>query len=205
MKLPEVAVFDLGKVLVDFDYSIAARRLAARSTMPPADIQKSIDHSPLLVRYETGLLSREDFYSEIRAITGFLGDIEEFGSFFADIFSPMEEMIHLHARLRERGVPTFIFSNTNDLAISHIRRNFPFFADFDGYVLSYEHGSMKPQAKLYEVVERVTAKRGAQILYLDDRLENAEAGVARGWHVIQHHDPEASLRRVKQLGLLAVE
>lgn len=205
MKLPEVAVFDLGKVLVDFDYSIAARRIAARSTMPPADIQKFIDHSPLLVRYETGLLSREDFYSEIRTITGFLGGIEEFGSFFADIFSPMEEMIRLHARLCERGVPTFIFSNTNDLAISHIRRNFPFFADFDGYVLSYEHGSMKPQAKLYEVVERVTAKRGAQILYLDDRPENAEAGAARGWHVIQHQDPEASLRRVKQLGLLAVE
>ncbi len=202
MKLPEVAVFDLGKVLVDFDYSIAARRIAARSTMPPADIQKFIDHSPLLVRYETGLMSREDFYSEIRAITGFLGDIEEFGSFFADIFSPMDEMIRLHAQLREHRVPTFIFSNTNDLAISHIRRNFPFFANFDDYVLSYEHGAMKPQAKLYEVVERVTGKRGAQILYLDDRPENAEAGVARGWHVIQHHDPAASISRVKVMGLL---
>lgn len=202
MKLPEVAVFDLGKVLVDFDYSIAARRIAARSTMPPTDIQKFIDHSPILVRYETGLMSREEFYSEIRAITGFLGDIEEFGSFFADIFSPMDEMIRLHAQLREHRVPTFIFSNTNDLAISHIRRNFPFFANFDDYVLSYEHGAMKPHTKLYEVVERVTAKRGAQILYLDDRPENAEAGVARGWHVIQHHDPVASLRRVKELELL---
>ncbi|MBK7999781.1 MAG: HAD family phosphatase [Verrucomicrobia bacterium] len=202
MKLPEVAVFDLGKVLVDFDYSIAARRIAARSTMPPTDIQKFIDHSPILVRYETGLMSREEFYSEIRAITGFLGDIEEFGSFFADIFSPMDEMIRLHAQLREHRVPTFIFSNTNDLAISHIRRNFPFFANFDDYVLSYEHGAMKPHAKLYEVVERVTAKRGAQILYLDDRPENAEAGVSRGWHVIQHHDPAASIRRVKELELL---
>ena len=205
MTPPEVAVFDLGKVLVDFDYSIAARRIAARSTMPPADIQKFIDHSPLLVRYETGLMSREEFYSEIRAITGFLGDIEEFGSFFADIFSPMDEMIRLHAQLRERGVPTFIFSNTNDLAISHIRRNFPFFANFDAYVLSYEHGAMKPHAKLYEVVEQVTGRRGSEILYLDDRPENADAGVARGWHVIQHNDPAASLARVQELGLLPRE
>lgn len=202
MNPPEVAVFDLGKVLVDFDYSIAARRIAARSTMPPTDVQKFIDHSPLLVRYETGLMTREEFYSEIRAITGFLGDIDEFGSFFADIFSPMDEMIRLHQALREQRVPTYIFSNTNDLAISHIRRNFPFFANFDDYVLSYEHGAMKPHAKLYEVVERVTGKRGDQILYLDDRPENAGAGVARGWHVIQHHDPAASLKRVKELGLL---
>ncbi len=34
MDSPKAVVFDLGKVLVDFDYSIAARRIAARSSMP---------------------------------------------------------------------------------------------------------------------------------------------------------------------------
>lgn len=199
---PEVVVFDLGKVLVDFDYSIAARRIAARSTRPPADVQHFIDHSPLLFRYETGLMTREEFYREVRAATGFLGDIEEFAAFFADIFSPMPEMIELHTRLRRGGVPTFIFSNTNDLAIAHIRANFPFFARFDGYVLSYEHDAMKPQAKLYEVVERMTGRKGAQILYLDDRPENATAGRERGWQVIQHREPAASIARVTELGLL---
>ena len=202
MSHPEVVVFDLGKVLVDFDYSIAARRIAARSTMPPRDIQHFIDHSPLLFRYETGLMTRQQFFDEIRKTTGFLGDIDEFGQFFADIFSPMNEMIALHARLRQHGVATFIFSNTNDLAIAHIRRNFPFFANFDGYVLSYEHGAMKPEAKLYEVVERVTGRKGKQILYLDDRIENAQAGVARGWHVIQHQDAKGSAARIEELGLL---
>jgi len=202
MSRPEVVVFDLGKVLVDFDYSIAARRIAARSTMPPRDIQHFIDHSPLLFRYETGLMNREQFFDEIRKATGFLGDIAEFGQFFADIFSPMDEMIVLHARLRERGVPTFIFSNTNDLAIAHIRRNFPFFANFDGYVLSYEHGAMKPDARLYEAVERVTGRKGEQILYLDDRIENAQAGHARGWRVIQHQAAKASIAEVESLDLL---
>lgn len=199
---PEVVVFDLGKVLVDFDYSIAARRIAGRSGRSPAAVQHFIDHSPLLFRYETGLMTREEFYREVCAATGFPGDIDEFAAFFADIFSPMPEMIELHARLRRAGVPTFIFSNTNDLAIAHIRRNFPFFARFDGYVLSYEHGAMKPQAKLYEVVEEMTGRNGGRILYLDDRPENAEAGVARGWQVIQHADPEASIARVRELGLL---
>lgn len=202
MNTPEAAVFDLGKVLVDFDYSIAARRIAARSTKPPADVQHFIDHSPLLYRYETGLITRQEFFNEIVRTTGFQGGIEEFGQFFADIFSEMPPMIEMHARLRAHGVPTFIFSNTNDLAIAHIRRNFPFFANFDAYVFSYEHGAMKPTAKLYEVVEHVTGRKGGQILYLDDRLENAEAGVARGWNVIHHQTPEASIARVEELGLL---
>ena len=205
MSRPEVIVFDLGKVLVDFDYSIAARRIAARSTTPPQDIQHFIDHSPLLFRYETGLMTREQFFQEIRKTTGFLGGIEEFGQFFADIFSPMDEMIELHACLRRRGVPTFIFSNTNDLAIGHIRRNFPFFANFEGYVLSYEHGAMKPDPKLYEVVERVTGRKGKQILYLDDRIENAQAGIVRGWQVIQHQNETASRQTIEELGLLPGE
>jgi HAD superfamily hydrolase (TIGR01509 family) len=202
MNTPEVVVFDLGKVLVDFDYSIAARRIAARSTRPPSNLQHFIDHSPLLFRYETGLMTQEQFYSEIRNLTGFLGDQDEFGQFFADIFSPMEDMIGLHASLKRQKIPTFIFSNTNDLAIAHIRRNFPFFAGFDAYVLSYEHGAMKPHSKLYEVVERVTGRKGSQILYLDDRLENAEAGVARGWQVIHHQNFAGSQPRIQELGLL---
>ena len=203
MNKPEVVVFDLGKVLVDFDYSIAARRIAARSTRPPADVQHFIDHSPLLYRYETGLLTREEFFNEVSAATGFQGTIEEFGSYFADIFTPIDEMIAFHAALRKSGTHTFIFSNTNDLAIAHIRRNFPFFANFDAHVLSYEHGAMKPNHKLYEVVERVTEKAGGQILYLDDRIENAEAGIARGWQVIHHSQPVPSIARARELGLLS--
>lgn len=199
---PEVAVFDLGKVLVDFDYSIASRRIAARSNRSVAEVHRFIDQSPLLFRYETGLMTREEFYREVCAALGFPGDIVEFAAFFADIFSPMPEMIELHARLRQAGVPTFIFSNTNDIAVAHIRANFPFFAGFDGYVLSYEHGAMKPQAKLYEIVERMTGRRGAQILYLDDRPENAVAGGERGWQVIEHSESAASIARVKELGLL---
>ena len=201
MVRPEVVVFDLGKVLVDFDYSIASRRIAARGRMSPAEVQRFIDHSPLLFRYEMGLLSRQQFFDEVRATTGFEGSLDEFAEFFADIFFPIDAMIHLHAGLRAARVPTFIFSNTNDIAIEHIRRNFPFFSEFDEYVLSYQHGAMKPQAKLYEVVEGVTGRRGEQILYLDDRIENAEAGRARGWQVVHHQTPAGTALALAGLGL----
>ena len=200
MMKPEVVVFDLGKVLVDFDYSIAGRRIAARSKQNAVEVQDFIDHSPLLFRYETGTINRQQFFEEVRRTTGYSGSIDEFGQYFADIFTPIEEMVALHKRLREQKVPTYIFSNTNDLAIAHIRGNFPFFSNFDGYVLSYEHRAMKPEARLYEVVERVTGKTGSAILYLDDRPENAEAGVARGWQVIQHQSATLTIPEIRRRG-----
>ena len=188
-------VFDLGKVLVDFDYDIAIPRIAARSTLPPAEVKKFFFQSHLLVDYESGRLTRQEFFEAVCKATGFRGTIEEFGELFADIFMPIPPMIELHAGLRHRGIPTYIFSNTNDLAIEHIRQNFPFFRDFDGYIFSYKVKAMKPDAKIYEALEKLAGRHGADILYIDDRPENVAAGVARGWGTILHETPEKKRAR----------
>jgi len=198
----QTVVFDLGKVLVDFDYGIAARKIAARAKISVIELGQFLLSDPVLLRYETGLLTTEQFYNAICSGTGFSGTLEEFGTTFADIFWPIEPMVKLHAALRQQNVPTYIFSNTNELAVRHIRRNFPFFENFDGYILSYEHGAMKPESKLYEVVERTSGRRGKEILYLDDRPENIEAGAARGWQVILQENPEKTHSALRALGLL---
>jgi putative hydrolase of the HAD superfamily len=197
-----VIVFDLGKVLVDFDYSIAARKVAARSTKSLANLVSLLSTSPLIVQYETGLVTREEFFGQIRDAVGFQGDLAEFGGYFADIFTEIPPMIALHADLRRRGFKTYIFSNTNDLAIEHIRKNFPFYQDFDGYIYSYEVRAMKPKAKIYEAMENLCGRRGADIIYLDDRLENVEAGAARGWQDFLHESPEKTRAAMEKLRLL---
>jgi FMN phosphatase YigB (HAD superfamily) len=193
-------VFDLGKVLVDFDYSLATQKLGARSLRPPDNLHSHLGGSPLLVQFETGLITRHEFFAEVQKGTGFRGDLNEFGEFFADIFTPIELMIELHAELRRRGFKTYIFSNTNDLAIEHVRKKFPFFQNFDGYIFSHEVKAMKPDAKIYEAMEKLSGKRGAEIIYLDDRLENIEAGAARGWRTILHETPEKTRADLKTFG-----
>lgn len=202
MTKPSIVVFDLGKVLVDFDYSIAGRRIAAQADLSAAEVQKFLDHSPLLYRFETGLMTRQEFHQTVCEHTGFRGSLEEFGKFFADIFWEIPVMVEIQATLRRRGIPTYIFSNTNDLAVEHIRRNFPFFSNFDGYIYSYEVGAMKPAARIYEALEQMSGKRGPEILYLDDRQENVDAGAARGWQVILQTAPERSRIEMEKLGLL---
>ncbi len=198
---PYIVVFDLGKVLVDFDYSIAARRIASRSRKTLAEVQVLIEQSRFVIDYEIGRVTRQEFYERVREATGFSGTLEEFGGFFADIFIEIPPMIELQAQVRQRGIPTYIFSNTNDLAIEHVRRNFPFFANFDGYIYSYEVGTMKPDPEIYKALENLAGRRGADIVYLDDRPENVAGGAARGWRVILHETPEKTRTALKGFGL----
>jgi HAD superfamily hydrolase (TIGR01509 family) len=196
---PKVVLFDLGKVLVDFDFAIAARRVMARSRRPPERLQELIQTSPLLCRFERGELSNIQFFEEVRRAVDYQGGYEEFARSFADIFSEIPKMVRLHARVRAAGYPVWIFSNTNDLAVDHIRRHFPFFSEFDGYFLSYQLRVMKPAAGIYEAAERTTGCQGGEILYLDDHEPNVAAGAARGWQALRHTSPAETIPAVERI------
>lgn len=199
---PTAVVFDLGKVLLEFDYRIVARRLAAHSGRDAEQIRGLLDQSPLLFRLESGQMTNEQFFAEVSSLTGYTGEFGEFAHIFGDIFSAIPPMIELHAQLRARGVPTYIFSNTNELAVRHIRANYGFFAHFTDYIYSHEAGAMKPDHRIYEIVERRAGRKGAELLYLDDRKENVDAGAARGWQVVHHQTPEQTIAAVRAAGLL---
>jgi HAD superfamily hydrolase (TIGR01509 family) len=196
-------VFDLGKVLLDFDYHRAAHAIAAQGSASPAAVFAAINaHSDLLREFETGHIRAPEFFRRAQALTGYRGSEEDFGRAFADIFTPIAPMIELQARLRSRGVPTFIFSNINELAVAHIRRTYPFFGNFTGYVFSYEQSAMKPHPRIYEAVERHAGVPAERLIYIDDRPENIEEGRRRGWQAICHVDCGDTIARVEGSGVL---
>lgn len=200
MQKPKAVIFDLGKVLLDFDYEKLAREMQQHCAISAEELLSSaLCVSGLQQRYESGLLSSQAFFEEVKRISGFRLGYEEFEPIFADIFTPIPEMIDLQGRLQARGIPTYIFSNTNEIAIKHIRQAYPFFSNFSGYVYSYEHRSMKPDSRIYEAVEKMTRADRSDLLYIDDRLENIEQGRGRGWQVIHHVASEQTIPRVEQL------
>lgn len=198
MSPPETVIFDLGKVLIHFDFGIAARRLAELSDLDPESIRMHMDQSSLLVDYETGRLTSEQFIDRLIDSIGFRGSHSTAAEAFADIFSPIEQMIAFLGRVQENGLPVCLFSNTNELAANHVRSRFPFYSRLDHHVLSFEHGAMKPDPSIYEIVEQVTGRRGESLLYLDDRIENVEAGAKRGWQTIHHESPAKTLSVVAE-------
>ena len=204
MKPPSVVVFDLGKVLVDYDYSIASRRILRRSRLTDAELQHLLCTSPLLRQYETGAISTAQFHAGVCAASGYDGGLEEFGAAFADIFTEIGPMTALHAALRAAGIPTWIFSNTNELAERHIRARFPFFSNFDGYVLSYEHGAMKPDpADLRSGGTRKPAAAARTFCIWTTARKMWKPALARGWRAVLHETPEKTLALAAKIGLPA--
>jgi putative hydrolase of the HAD superfamily len=194
----KAVVFDLGKVLVDFDYGIAARELARQSKISVEKIRKVIDQSPLLFRYESAQMTTQEFFEEVCRQIGYHGTFEEFTASFADIFTEIPKMIALHRELRAARFPIFVLSNTNEIAVSHIRRNFPFFKKFSGYILSYEQGVLKPKDRIYQITEKITGCRNGEILFLDDKIENIGSACRRGWRTVLHRSPEESIGAVRK-------
>jgi HAD superfamily hydrolase (TIGR01509 family) len=190
-------VFDLGKVLLEFDYGRLIQKITSHCAYTEEELHGLINQSPLLYQFETGLLTSAEFYREIKRSAGFKGDERQFVNDFGDIFTPIPEMIELNEVLRSTGVETFIFSNTNEIAIAHIRQKYPFFKNFTGYFFSFEERLMKPAPQLYRNVELRLARFGKEILYIDDRTENVEAGKAAGWDSILHESPRETWRQVR--------
>ena len=48
-------------------------------------------------------------------------------------------------------------------------------------------------------MEAMSGRRGADLIYIDDRLENIEAGAARGWRAILHQTPEQTRAAITSL------
>jgi FMN phosphatase YigB (HAD superfamily) len=200
--LPSAVIFDLGRVMVDFDYGRGAQGLAALSAVDTEEVRRWIDQSTWLIQLETGLITEQEFFEVVSRGIQFRGSFNDFARIFGDIFEPIHEMIHVQSQLIARGIPTYAFSNTNGLAVAHIQASYPFFNRFTDTVCSHNHKSMKPHSTIYEVLERVSGKRGADLIYLDDRLENVEAGAARGWQTIHvTHAPSAASELARRFAL----
>ena len=197
-----VVAFDIGKVLLDFDYGIFVNRMAPWTNMDEPALNAYLNQSPLLAKYESGQLTSEEFTQVVQQETGFKGLESEFAGFFEEIFTPISDVIEMHRVIAESGMATYTFSNTNEMAVRHMSRAYDFWPRFDGHVLSYEVEALKPETKMYEFLERVAGCRGGEIAYVDDRQENVQAGRARGWKAIEHRTPKETRLALVELGVI---
>jgi glucose-1-phosphatase len=197
----EAVVFDLGGVLIDVQYARAIARLRARCSADADMLQQALRSAASLQRFECGELTPREFHTAFCDVGRLDIGFEEFCAVYCDIFEPMPQMIEAHQQLRASGMATYIFSNTSELHLTHIRRHYSFVSQFDGYFLSYELGVMKPDDRAYAAVETALGRPVSALLYIDDRVENVEAGARRGWHALHHTDAPATIARLRSFGL----
>ena len=71
----------------------------------------------------------------------------------------------------------------------------------DHVVVSGEEGVIKPEPRIYELLEERSGLSGAQLFFTDDKPENIAAAEARGWRGHVFTGPEGLARALRGAGL----
>lgn len=107
---------------------------------------------------------------------------------------PNQPMIDWAAALQGAGISTGILSNMGDAMETGIVARFPWIAGFAHCTFSHRLGMVKPDGRIYRHAIAAVGEPAGTILFIDDRIENVEAGRAAGLHAIQYCSHEHFLR-----------
>lgn len=94
---------------------------------------------------------------------------------------PVEGSHELVERLAGAGVPLFCLTNFGDEFWEVFRPTQPIFDHFADIIVSGKEKVAKPEARIYEIVEERSGRRGDALFFTDDNPANIKAAKARGW------------------------
>lgn len=199
----EAVIFDLGNVLLFFDWDITADRLCARTGKTRRELDDYIVTTPFVNQLCIGQLSRERFFEIIARDLGFNGDYNEFFLIWSEIFSPNEPMIQLAAALQGRQ-RRFVLSNTNAIHMDYVFAHYPFIRDFEGAILSHEVGLLKPDARIYRLALEKFELTPQRTVFIDDILANVDGARAVGLHAVHYQSVEQVRQELTKLGVAPI-
>ncbi len=173
----KAVVFDLGRVLIDFDHNIAAKKILRHTEKTQEEIYSFFFDSPLTALFEEGKISAADFFKEVKEKLGLRLGYKEFLPIWNDIFiftSTNRRVYNLAKKLKKK-YKVSLLSNINILHFDYLKKKFPVFDAFDNLFLSYQMKAKKPDPLLYRNVIRALAVQPEEIFYTDDRQDLIEA------------------------------
>ncbi|MBU1125065.1 MAG: HAD family phosphatase [Candidatus Omnitrophica bacterium] len=177
-------IFDLGRVLIDFDHLRAAERIARYTVKTPEQIYRLFFDSALTQAFEEGRLSPEEFYGEVKKALAIDIDYQSFVSLWNEIFFLSEKNLQVYqiATSLMSRYQVLILSNINILHLEYIKKIFPVFSAFSHFLASCELGIIKPNPAIYRKALRILQTSPAETFYTDDRIELVASARELGMH-----------------------
>ena len=184
-------IFDIGNVILRFDFQHAIRKLEQHCSPVSEAILDLIE--PVKAAYEGGRLDRAGFREQVRAILRYTGSDADFVAAWEDIFTENEPMVRLIEELEPR-YPLYLLSNTSDIHVDFILRRYPVFSRFRDAVYSYKVRASKPHRDIYEIAERQFGVTPSDTLFIDDLEPNIAGAAELGFQTHHyHHDRHEAL------------
>ena len=196
----ETVIFDLGNVLLPLDWGIARKRMCDRTGCSRRELETFIVNTPFLEQLELGQLTAKQFFEIIARELRFTGTQAEFEQIWSDIFTIDDAMIDLTQKLKG-SYRRFILSNTSPQHIEFVFARYPVLRDFDGHILSYEVGLLKPDRRIYELALHRFGIAVERAVFIDDLPANIAGAREVGLAAIQHKSFKKTCRELTRLGI----
>jgi 2-haloacid dehalogenase len=115
----------------------------------------------------------------------------------------IHETVAMFRATKQRGVKGYALSNWGNHFVEVIEE-YPVFKEFDGRVVSYELGIVKPDPEIFRVLLDRFNLRAEECLFVDDSRANIDAAKQLGFHVHHFTDPQKLRARLHDLELLPI-
>lgn len=191
-------IFDIGNVLLPFDFSVALRKLNGTSGVD--SLAQRIE--PVKRACESGRIGRAEFLKRIRCVLQYEGGEAELVAAWEDIFTENGPMSDLVRALHPRH-PLYLLSNTSGLHLDYVSRVYPVFNCFSGGVYSYKAKCMKPDRLIYEIALRQFGVEPDETVFIDDMQPNVDAALELGFRAIRYdlNRHQDLIRQLRGLGV----
>lgn len=185
--LKKIVFFDLGKVLLQYDFGIAARRLCELTGLDGKAILDATlaEPTPICEAIETDRMTSEDLYLWVCQTFGMTLPRNAFEAAHRDIFTPMPESWQLVRDLKAAGVRLGILSNICQVHWDFCARTFPeLFGLFDLPLSSAGLKARKPGPEIFVRAAERAEVLPENVFFFDDRSENVAGARTAGWDAI---------------------
>lgn len=197
-----VIVFDLGMVLISYNYNIALERLEKIEKGFGVNYLNHYKANYATHRqFERGDISEHEFLAKVMTIFNGKLDKETFKKIYSEIFTVNKDVVALLPELKGK-YKLILLSNTNSIHREYGWKNYEFLKHFEKLFLSYEVQAVKPEKNIYKAVESYTNRPTNEHIFIDDVKEYVEAAIKCGWDGIQFTDCEKLFNDLKTRKIL---
>jgi putative hydrolase of the HAD superfamily len=193
-------IFDLGRVLVNFDFQCGYQALEGLCPYAAAEIPGRLATGDLVQRFETGMIEPRDFVAQLSAVLDLEIGYDHFCRIWSSIFTETLVPEGMLAGLAER-YRLLLLSNTNAIHFEMLRVSHPMLRHFHELVLSYEVKAMKPHPEIYRVAIARAGCRPEECFYTDDIAAYVAAARSLGMDAVRFESAAQLEREFEARGI----
>ena len=198
---PEAVIFDIGNVLIEWQPERYYDRVIGEERRK--EMFATVDLHGMNDKIDMGGDFKEVIYSTAEDYPQFRDEIRMWYDNWIELANPViDHSVRLLRALRAKGVPVFTLTNFGPASFAYAETQFDFLTEFDRRYISGHMKVIKPDPKIYQMVEEDCGIAPEALLFADDRVDNVNMARSRGWQAHLFEGPQGWADELVAKGLL---